>query len=201
MTNSSAASLSLETLRPEIWASLAAAASDRAAPFRTPVLATVAPDGAPRARVVVLRKAAPDAARLEIHTDNRSAKFSALTHEPRAELTFWDPARQWQIRAAGRVEILTEGADADLAWAAVPDASRRNYGDSAAPGTRLRTLNPHAFPATPPDADPDARAAFALLRLHVSHIDWLHLAPGGHRRAQLHWSDDGVPGEAYWVAP
>ena len=192
----------LASLRAEIWAALSAAARDRAAPMRTPALATAAADGAPQARTVVLRNVAPEAARLEIHTDIRSAKADALRHDPRAELVFWDPARQWQIRVSGRVEILANGPAADAAWAAIPDTSRHNYGDSTPPGTRLRTLNTHPSPATPspPDANA-ARAAFALLRLQAARLDWLHLAADGHRRAHLLYGEDGAGGEAYWVAP
>ena len=203
-------SAELASICAEIWDCLAAAVSDRTSPLRTPALATVSPEGAPQVRTVVLRKAAAGAARLEIHTDIRSPKAAALRHDPRAELTFWDPARQWQIRASARAEIITDGPDADHAWAITPDASRRNYSDSAAPGTRLHPQNPSLchespspFPATlsASDSAPDPRAAFALLRLHVTQIDWLHLSPEGNRRAKFHFIDDSAASEAYWVAP
>jgi hypothetical protein len=178
----------LETLRAQVWARLVRGVGDRHAPARHPVLATVAPDGTPEVRTVVLRAADPVAGRLEIHTDLRSAKVTALRHNPMAALHVWDASAHLQTRITASVEVLAGEAIAAL-WQRVPEASQTAYGTMPAPGTPIPTSL--AYRKTP---DP---AAFAVLRCTVLSMDAVHLGPT-NRRARFERAN-GWHGQ--WLAP
>ncbi|HDR27490.1 pyridoxamine 5'-phosphate oxidase family protein [Rhodovulum sp.] len=171
-----------------VWAQLARGASDRDAPARHPVLATAGRSGG-EARMVVLRSADRDGARVEIHTDRRSAKVGELVAEPRASLLVWDPAQRLQIRLRARFEVLAGEAVAPL-WQALPGAARALYGGRPAPGTPIPEPGDHI-------ADPAAHA-FCVLRGALSEIETLHLAKLGHRRT-LFRAAEGWQGR--WCAP
>lgn len=173
----------------EVWRQLTRGVADAKAPARHPVLATVSTDGLPEARTVVLRAAERSAARIEIHTDLNSAKVAALRHQPMAALHVWAPKPHVQIRLAARMTIRT-GDEVDRIWAAIPEASRGNYGVTPAPGTPI--ADDRAF-ARAPD-----RSAFAVLDGQIQWIEALHLGRDLHRRV-LYRADAGWSGQ--WLAP
>ena len=125
----------LGATRHHVWRLLARAVHDRHSPLRTPMLATIGVDAAPRGRTVVLRGADAQTWRVVIHTDARSAKAAELAHEPRVSLVFYDAGAGAQIRIDGRATRYLGDEIAAAAWARLPEASRRNYRTTAAPGT------------------------------------------------------------------
>jgi len=178
----------LDTLHAQVWARLLRGVGDRHAPARHPTLATVDSDGQPQARTVVLRAADPAAGTLDLHTDLRSPKVTALRANPRAALHVWDASAHLQTRLTGTVAILSGEAVAAI-WARVPDPSRQSYGATPAPGLPI----PEALAY---DRTPDA-ATFAVLRLTVQSVEALHLGPQ-HRRARFE-REGGWAGQ--WIAP
>ena len=176
------------------FALLAHGVADRRHPFHTPTLATRGLDGAPSLRTVVLRGFDAAAWTLRFHTDRRSAKAAELTADPRAMLHGYDPATQVQLRLAGRATLHHDDALAEAAWAAMPARSRLDYAAALQPGARV--ADP---PAAPRDAT-GARANFLAAVIRVETIDWLLLAPDGHRRARFDRDAAGTC-TAYWIAP
>ena len=178
----------LDTLYAQVWARLVRGVGDRHAAARHPTLATVTPDGWPAQRTVVLRAADPAAGTLDMHTDLRSPKVTALRHSPRAALHIWDASAHLQTRIEVTVAILT-GPTVAAIWAQVPDPSRQSYGTLPAPGQPIEGALAYV-------KRPDA-ASFAVLRCMVRRIEALHLGPQ-HRRARFDL-DSGWAGE--WLAP
>jgi len=178
----------LDGLYAQVWARLMRGVADRRAATRHPTLATVSPDGWPEARTVVLRAADPATGTLDLHTDLRSAKVAALRTTPRAALHIWDQSAHLQIRLVADVTILT-GGNVAATWAKVPDASRRAYRMTPAPGHPIPTaLGYHVAPD---------QTFFTVLRCTVQAMDILHLGPD-HRRASF----DRASGWAgAWLSP
>ena len=181
-------STTLPGLRWRVWQMLARGVADRHAPARHIALATTSPDGAPPVRTVVRRAADEAAATLDIHTDLRSGKVTALRARPQAEVLVWDPRTHLQARLSGEVTILTGPAAAAL-WARVPQAARPLYGAEPPPGTPI----PEALAY----ATADGTAAFAVLRLTLARIEVLHLGDR-HRRAAF-LREGGWQGQ--WLSP
>lgn len=181
-------STSLAGLRAQVWQMLVRGVADRHAPARHIALATTAPDGAPQVRTVVLRAVDDVAATLDIHTDLRSGKVTALHARPLAEVLVWDPRAHLQARLSGQVTILT-GPAATALWARVPQAARPVYGAEPPPGTPI----PEALAY----ATADGTAAFAVLRLTLARIEVLHLGDR-HRRAAF-LREGGWQGQ--WLSP
>lgn len=178
----------LDSLHAHAWHRLMRGVHDRHAPARHCTLATMSPEGWPQARTVVLRAVDRVNCTLEIHTNFYSSKIADLTATPIAALHVWDSRQRLQIRLQADVEI-AHGAAVDSTWSAVPERSRVAYSRSQSPGKLIPTALAYA-------AQPD-QAAFAVLRLHVSVMDLLHLGPN-HRRAQFS-RDLGWAGR--WLAP
>jgi pyridoxamine 5'-phosphate oxidase len=162
-------------IEAQIWLVLQEACRDRAHAWRTPVLASTGLDGAPQARTVVLRDVDANARELLVFTDQRSPKVQELRQAPRATLVFWSPALNWQLRVAVQVHIETAGPAVDRAWARISQsAAAQDYLAAAAPGAALA-----------PGLPPVQQHQLAILRAQVLAIDWLELAPSGHRRARF----------------
>ncbi|WP_299689420.1 pyridoxamine 5'-phosphate oxidase family protein [uncultured Tateyamaria sp.] len=178
----------LRAFLAEAWQHLRRGVADAKSPARYPVFATVSPDGTPEARTVALRRADPQAGVLEVHTDTRTPKVTALRATPVAALHVWLPRARLQIRVTAQVEILTGDAVSD-SWNQIPPASRVSYGTEPLPGQPIDSV--HAYDK-PPNRD-----RFAVLRCHVSAIDLVHLYTV-HRRAGYARAD-GWAGQ--WRAP
>lgn len=91
-------------------------------------LATATPDGQPSARVVLLK--AFDASGFTFFTNYDSRKGRELTANPRAELLFFWPQLQRQVRIEGTVERVTE-AESDAYFRSRPLGSRLSAWASA----------------------------------------------------------------------
>lgn len=178
----------LDTLLAQVWLRLVRGVGDRHSAARHPTLATTSAAGWPEARTVVLRAADPALGTLDMHTDLRSAKVTALWADPRATVHVWDTTAQLQTRAEVLVEVLTGDAVAAI-WSRVPDPSRQSYGTQPAPGVPIARALAY-------DKRSDA-AVFAVLRCSVVAFDVLHLGPE-HRRARFARADAWA---GQWLAP
>lgn len=156
------------------------------APGRLGVLATVAARGA-EARTVMLRQADRTEGRVVIHTDSQTPKCAEIAAAPGATLLFWDADLSLQIRL--RLELrLRPGTDTE--WAAVPLASRGNYGTVPAPGRPIS--GPEAY-----RRDPDP-ARLVVVEGRVAEIDLVDLSRPLHRRALFLRVEDWA---GRWLAP
>jgi hypothetical protein len=186
----------------DAWTLLVRGSADRKSPVHTPVVASVGPDGAPQARVMVLRKADRAAGLLRFHTDVRSTKVAVLDGGRVAVLAY-HPGQSVQLRLSGVAEVVADGAEVDAIWAASTPFARRCYMVEAGPGTALSGPG-SGLPAGVDGRQPEvaelvpARANFAIVRVTVTGIDWLHLAQSGHRRAVFAAADGWRGG---WVVP
>lgn len=172
---------------------LAEGALQAGSPFHTPTLATSGP-GAPGLRTVVLRRFLPADRQVEFHTDARSPKMSAIAADPAVSLHFWDPGRRVQLHVHGLAAVLSRAAAAQI-WRRLPPQTQATYAVSLPPGTPI---------AAPADAarslDPAAAlAVFRAVRVGIDELEWLHLAPGQHRRARFTWAN-GVAAST-WLVP
>jgi 3-hydroxyisobutyrate dehydrogenase len=174
---------------------------DRRSAMHTPVVVT----GDVDARVMVLRAFECDAWRLRFHTDARAPKAHVIGADPRAALLFYDKGAKVQIRARGSAEILAAGPEVDAAWAASANFARRCYlgeGPGASSDAPTSGLPPEFEGVEPDDAQLiPARENFALLRITLSHLDWLYLAHTGHVRAQFTRRAAEGAWEGRWVTP
>ena len=188
---------SLDALLDQVWARLAPGAWT---PWGLPVFATCAPQGMPQARTIALRAADRAAARLEFHTDARSAKAEALRANARATVLVWDPATAIQVRFGGVARLHQGDGRARAAWADASQLSRAACAVDAVPSTPLPEAT--AF-GDLPQADGGtgelAFARFALIVFEADEIDWLWLGPGDLRRARFFWNGSDWVG--YWAAP
>ena len=163
------------------WRLLGRGAADRRSPVHTPVVASVGLGGAP---------------------DARSPKCAALDGRAVAVLAY-HPGEAVQLRLAGTARIVREGPQVEQIWATSTPFARRCYLVEAPPGCALPAPG-SALPAFVEGRAPEAaelvpaRANFALVVVTVTAIDWLHLAQGGHRRAQFSAADGWAGG---WVVP
>ena len=160
-----------------IWSELHTACSNKQHAWRSPVLASVDKDGFPRARTVVLRAVDTPAQQLIFFTDQRSPKVQELKACSRAEIVFWSPSLQWQLRAAVVVEVQTQGSKVDQAWARIKNSpAATDYLHQTLPGATQEAESHH----------------LCLLLALVKHLDWLELAPQGHRRLRIQGTQ-GLP--------
>ncbi len=183
------------TLR-EALGLIEAGATDPHSPFHTLTLGTVGQSG-PRLRSVILRGFDRDALRLEIHTDARSPKVAELEAEPAVELLVWDAQSRRQLRLSGLARLHDEGARVETAWQALGEHSRATYRVGAAPSTPLGEAE-----QPPPDQDEAAaRAAFLVIEVTLSAVEYLRLSPEGNRRALFRLQGAITDIEACWLVP
>ena len=181
-----------------LWALLQRGATDRRSLWHTPTIATIDDAGAPTVRTVVLRAVAPADWTLRFHTDRRSPKFDQLQRAPQIALHIYDAEQKLQVRLAGVAALHTDDDLADRAWIATQPMSRVAYAQAPAPGV---PIGGERLPLLATGAHDDlARTNFAAVVLHVTSIDWLHLAADGHRRARLHRDAGGIL-TSHWLAP
>ncbi len=157
-------------------------------------MATVGLDGRPQVRTVVLRGFDAAARVLTVHSDLRAAKVAALRANPGVALHVWDDGAQVQVRVDGTATISANDALAQAEWARLHEGSRAAYTQRPVPATPLED------PADVPHVD-DAAAftQFAVLRISLDKLEWLHLAREGQRRASFTWRDGAR--DATWLVP
>ncbi|MFM9978155.1 MAG: pyridoxamine 5'-phosphate oxidase family protein [Sphingomonadaceae bacterium] len=191
----------LDDIIADVWSRWERAIADRKSPLHTPCVATVDADGVPQTRIMVLRAADRGEASLRFHTDARSGK---CTHAGPASVLGYDPEARIQLRLTGTAMLEAVGPAANAAWAAASLSSRRCYLAAPGPGTTVPEPT-SGLPANletrlPSPAESDGgRANFAVVLFTADHIDWLHLAATGHRRAQF--VHNGSDWHGRWVIP
>jgi hypothetical protein len=143
--------------------------------WRVAVLATVA-EGQADARSIVLREVDARERQLVFYTDARSPKVRQIEALPQGTLIFWSAALAWQLRMQVLLAVQTSGLAVSSRWARLQTtAGAADYLAARAPGSSLDA----------PLADLGTRSHFAMVTALVQSIDWLELAPEGHRRAQF----------------
>jgi len=181
----------------QLWQRIAAALDGRWPPWALPQLATLGPQG-PSSRVVALRSVDAAARRFVFHTDARSDKVRDLRSDPRASVTFWDPADAIEARFAGTASVHVGDDIALAAWRQVSPLRRVASAIAAPPATPLGAPQRFDAIASTPD-DADAIGHFAVVRVCAVALDWLWLGPRAMRRALFRWDDVGAT--ATWVVP
>ncbi len=153
-------------------------------------------------RTMVLRAASAEACTLRFHTDLRSPKVAGIMRDPWVAVHHYDPAAKIQLRMQGTAAIETDSAEADQAWAQATASSRRCYlaAPPSVPSKVPTSGLPAALEGRVPSLEETAagRAQFAILRIMLEQIEWLHLAHDGHRRARFHISDGW---HGIWLTP
>lgn len=184
----------LDEVLADAFRRLARGVADRRSAFRSPTLATVGPDGRPQVRTVVLRGFDAATRLLTVHSDLRAAKIAALRADPNVAVHVWDDSAQIQVRIDGTAVISAGDALARAEWARLHAGSRATYRSQPTPAT------PVEDPADIPRVDEDAAfARFAVLRVQLDGLDWLHLAREGQRRAHFVWRDAVL--DQRWLVP
>lgn len=194
---------SLDAVLAHAWSLLERGAGDGNSGMSHAVLATRGLDDLPNARTVRLWRTDVPQRALYFHADVRSPKCAELRRAPWALLVFYDRAAETQLRLHVHVRLDHDSRLTRAAWADLPLAVRRVFATAQAPG--------HSAPA--PVSGPEAGALrgesaadeaaygnFVLLEAVVAHLDWLHVAPTGHRRAAFTWAGSGQP-SGTWLYP
>lgn len=195
----------LDTVLERVWKRLERAAREPGHPYRTLTFGT-AQDGQSHLRTVVLRSADSNEWRLAFHTDRRSQKVEDVRAQERVAWCGWDPEAREQVRLRGTATVYTDDPVADEMWTAQDPASLAVYPRSSAPGTPLDAPDDGGQAAvkgasiTREDVAP-GRPYFAVVRTVIDEIDWLHLHPDGHYRAQFREKPDRSAFEGTWVVP
>ncbi len=176
-------------------------ANSRKSPMHSPVLVTA--DG--QARVLVLRDFDQEAMMLRFHTDARSPKVATLAANPAVTVLLYDPDAKVQLRIGGTARVERSSEAAQAAWEVSNNFARRCYLAEAAPGSLSNSpvsgLPQWADGILPSDDQiAPARENFAIVLVSICEVDWLYLAHGGHRRANIRISDTGQS-VFNWVVP
>ncbi len=194
----------LDAILNDIWMRWGRGAADRRSPFHTPAVASIRPHATPDQRIMVLRKADRHAGLLRFHTDVRSNKVAQFAGCDKISVAGYDPGAKIQLRATGQAAVTAKGAIVDAAWAATSPSGRRSYLTTLPPGSVSDDATsglPAPFDTTMPTARESeaGRANFALVVMTVTHLEWLHLAATGHRRAAFSRGEAGWTGT--WLIP
>jgi len=188
-----------------VWRRLVQAAEDPGHPFRTLTFGT-SQNNQPHLRTVVLRKTDRGTRSLAFHTDRRSQKVADLQAQSRIAWRGWDSETREQVRLRGTGTVHTDDAVADTMWKEQQPRSLAVYPKPLAPGTPIEGPGDGAEasveerPITRDDVA-EGRPYFAVIRTVIDEVDWLHLHPEGHYRAQFQFHPDADRFEGTWVVP
>jgi hypothetical protein len=184
----------LDDVLAYVFTRLRAGVTDRASPYRLPVLASQGADGGPDMRTVVLRGFTAHERTALIHTDRRTPKCAELRANPRAALLVHDAASNVQVRLWGTATLHEDDEIAEAAWAATGPGQMVNYATQPAPGTFVPSP-----PALPEATPAQARANFAVVRIGFHALEFLWLSRRGHWRARFEWAGGQLT--ANWQMP
>ena len=178
------------------WDMLVRGAKQAKAAFHTPSVATInLEDGVsqPDIRTVVLRDCDRDAKTLRFNTDTRSNKIRQIAENPQAAMHFYDAQAKIQLRVKVTLVAL-QGPAYDTAWQNTRPMSRECYQVLQSPGAPVDAPSDVSFDAAATD---DGADHFASIEARVHTIEWLYLAPKGHRRALFDIDAD----RQQWLVP
>lgn len=196
---------SLDSIFDHVWAEITTAAEDPSHRFRTATFGTVQARG-PGLRTVVLREADRDAQSLAFHSDRRAQKISDIRGHSGVAWHWWDSDTHEQLRLCGRATVHVDDAVADQMWGDQDPSSLVVHARHSPPGTPIDAPDDGLIDAvkegtvTREDVAP-GREHFAVVRTVIDRIDWLHLHPEGHYRAQFRCPPDTPQREQSWVVP
>lgn len=194
----------LDDVFERVWDRVEAGAKASGHPFRTPTFATASANE-PAARTVVLRQAEREARRLAFHTDRRSAKVHDIRAHSRVAWHWWTPETHEQVRLQGTATVHEDDDVADAMWADQSPSSLVVHVREEASGTPVDAprdglqQSARTSPVTRDDVAA-GREHFAVVRTVIDSVDWLHLHPEGHYRAQFR-CPPGEAVEGQWVIP
>ena len=143
-------------------------------------LATVARDGSARVRTLVFRGWVGNEA-LDLFSDQRSAKFEEIQHQPQVEICWLFPNARHQYRLRGLIHQLSAVEAPEIcrqAWIALTASGRALWGWPS-PG------QPFHKDAEFPDeisADTTPPNHFLILRLLIERVELLDLSCHPHQR-------------------
>lgn len=195
---------SLSEIEQQAWALLVNGSQTPSDAFYTGSLSTVATNGV-SVRTVVLRKVNYAQKILVCYSDTRAAKVQEIVANAAVSFLFWDSERKIQLRLSGIATVHTSDHLADTHWQGASPSNRRSYLAIPAPGSPQPEPTsglPEGLDTREPSLEESesGRANFAVISIHVHHLDYLHLAKGGHRRATFRYKE-GELAEASWVVP
>lgn len=145
----------------------------------------------------MIRSTDAAARQLAFHSDRRAPKVAELSADPRVTVIGYDMEAGRQVRVEGAARLHIGDSEAMAAWGDTRAASRRNYQSNFAPGAPLS--DPTLGDTLGSDDQAVGFDRFCRIVVDVARIDWLDLAPGGHRRAIHVWS--GQRWDSAWAAP
>ena len=146
-------------------------------------------NGAPQLRSVALRSAERRTSTLEVYTDRLSQKVTEIAAEPNVSLLLVSADRTRQLRLCGQARVLT-GDAVRAYWTALGPRQRLHYSHVPAPGLPIGAANDYR---QIPAAD-----RLAVLRISLTHIDWVELRDDGDRRAAYSVKDGWM---GAWLSP
>ncbi|MBN3786801.1 pyridoxamine 5'-phosphate oxidase family protein [Burkholderia sp. Ac-20353] len=191
---------SISATYDHIWTCIESGVDVKRSRFTMLQLATLGLDGAPKVRTVVLRQVRRAERRLSFHTDVRSEKVAELRRDPRIALVGNDLDSLVQIRIEGTASICDDEAERRAIWESSRPHTLLLYRAPLPPGTPVASPADAQFRADAgASLTDDGYANFCLIHVKATRLDWLDLAPSGHRRAQFDLRGDGFDGR--WVAP
>ncbi len=195
---------SLHDIQHEAWTLLVHGSQTPGDAFYTGTLGTQSVKGV-EVRTVVLREVDTLQKILFCYSDKRAAKVQEIQHNPSVSFLFWDSERKIQLRLSGMATVHSTDELAQWHWQQTSPSNRRSYMAIPAPSS----LQPEPTSGLPDSLDTreptqqeseKGRDNFAVIAIHVHHLDYLHLAKGGHRRAMFRY-EVGELKEASWVVP
>lgn len=195
----------LDDVLQHVWTRLENAVREPDHPFRTLTFGTTRED-VPHLRTVAIRAVASDERRLAFHSDRRSQKVDDIEANKHVAWLGWDPEEREQVRLSGTASIHVEDRVADEMWEAQSPSSLGLYRKPSAPGSPIETpddgrpASAREEPVTREDVEA-GRRHFAVIRTQIDKIDWLHLHPDGHSRAEFRFEESEQSFEGTWVVP
>ncbi len=153
----------------------------------------------------MLREADSVQKTLICYTDNRAAKIREIEANPFVSFLFWDSERKIQLRLSGKATIHITDLLAEGHWQQTSLGNRRSYLAIPAPGSEQPAPTsglPNGLDTREPTQEESekSRFNFAVISIRIWHLDYLHLAKGGHRRAMFSY-EEGKLMKSSWVIP
>jgi 3-hydroxyisobutyrate dehydrogenase len=195
---------SLQEIQQQAWSLLEYGSQNPGDAFYTGSLGTQSGLGV-GLRTLVLREANTVQKILIAYSDIRASKIQEIMHTPFVSFLFWDSERKIQLRLSGKATVFATGELTDQHWKRASLSNRRSYLAIPAPGSPQPVPTsglPEGLDSREPTQEESekGRVNFAVIVIGVQHLDWLHLAKGGHRRAIFRY-EEGKLAEASWVIP
>jgi pyridoxamine 5'-phosphate oxidase len=99
-----------------------------------------------------------------------------LQKNPQAEILFYDPLTEIQLKCFGGAKIIHTGPSADAAWEKVPESSKKQYTSLLAPGTVIENTAAVEYRSI---------SHFCIITLETEGIEYLKL---GNPHQRIRWS-------------